>query len=145
MATHSSTLAWRIPGMEEPGRLPSMGSHRVIHDRSNLVAAAAAAFPASTPTVPFLPCPAPVLSASTLGDPQRHAVLQPSAFACAALFTYLGSTYIHSETKFLCYSCYEVITMLVLAAETKHHRQRGINNLMLYLLTVPEAGIPRSE
>ena len=55
MATHSSTLAWRIPGMEEPGRLPSMGSHRVIHDRSNLVAAAAAAFPASTPTVPFSP------------------------------------------------------------------------------------------
>ena len=32
MATHSSLLAWRIPGMEEPGRLPSMGSHRVGHD-----------------------------------------------------------------------------------------------------------------
>ena len=32
MATHSSVLAWRIPGMEEPGRLPSMGSHRVRHD-----------------------------------------------------------------------------------------------------------------
>ena len=29
MATHSSVLAWRIPGMEEPGGLPSMGSHRV--------------------------------------------------------------------------------------------------------------------
>ena len=29
MATHSSVLAWRIPGTEEPGRLPSMGSHRV--------------------------------------------------------------------------------------------------------------------
>ena len=29
MATHSSVLAWRIPGMVEPGRLPSMGSHRV--------------------------------------------------------------------------------------------------------------------
>ena len=32
MAPHSSTLAWRIPGMEEPGGLPSMGSHRVVHD-----------------------------------------------------------------------------------------------------------------
>ena len=32
MATHSSVLAWRIPGMAEPGRLPSMGSHRVGHD-----------------------------------------------------------------------------------------------------------------
>ena len=32
MATHSSVLAWRIPGTEEPGRLPFMGSHRVRHD-----------------------------------------------------------------------------------------------------------------
>ena len=32
MATHSSSLAWRIPGMVEPGGLPSMGSHRVGHD-----------------------------------------------------------------------------------------------------------------
>ena len=32
MATHSSVLAWRIPGMAEPGGLPSMGSHRVEHD-----------------------------------------------------------------------------------------------------------------
>ena len=32
MATHSSILAWRIPGMAEPGGLPSMGSHRVRHD-----------------------------------------------------------------------------------------------------------------
>ena len=32
MATHSNVLAWRIPGMAEPGGLPSMGSHRVRHD-----------------------------------------------------------------------------------------------------------------
>ena len=31
MATHSSVLAWRIPGMAEPGGLPSMGSHKVGH------------------------------------------------------------------------------------------------------------------
>ena len=41
MATHSSVLAWRIPGMGEPGGLPSMGSHRVGHDGSDLAAAAA--------------------------------------------------------------------------------------------------------
>ena len=42
MATHSSVLAWRIPGMGEPGGLSSMGSHRVGHDWSDLAAAAAA-------------------------------------------------------------------------------------------------------
>ena len=42
MATHSSVLAWRIPGTGEPGGLPSMGSHRVRHDWSDLAAAAAA-------------------------------------------------------------------------------------------------------
>ena len=36
MATHSNVLAWRIPGMGEPGGLPSMGSHRVGHDWSDL-------------------------------------------------------------------------------------------------------------
>ena len=41
MATHSSVLAWRIPGMGEPGGLLSMGSHRVGHDWSDLAAAAA--------------------------------------------------------------------------------------------------------
>ena len=39
MATHSSVLAWRIPGMVEPDGLPSMGSHRVGHDWSDLAAA----------------------------------------------------------------------------------------------------------
>ena len=42
MSTHSSVLAWRIPGTGEPGGLPSMGSHRVRHDWSDLAAAAAA-------------------------------------------------------------------------------------------------------
>ena len=44
MATHSSVLAWRIPGTGEPGGLPSLGSHRVGHDWSDLAAAAAAAY-----------------------------------------------------------------------------------------------------
>jgi len=42
MTTHSSVFAWRILGMGEPGGLPSMGSHRVRHDWSDLAVAAAA-------------------------------------------------------------------------------------------------------
>ena len=42
---HSSVLAWRIPGTGEPGGLPSMGSHRVGHNWSDLAAAAAASPP----------------------------------------------------------------------------------------------------
>ena len=41
MTLHSSTLAWKIPWTEEPGRLQSMGLHRVRHDWSDLAAAAA--------------------------------------------------------------------------------------------------------
>ena len=40
MTTYSSILAWRISGTGEPGGLPSMGSHRVGHNRSDLAAAA---------------------------------------------------------------------------------------------------------
>ena len=43
VATHSSILAWRIPETGKPGGLPSMGSHRVGHNWSDLAAAAAAA------------------------------------------------------------------------------------------------------
>ena len=42
MATYSRVLSWRIPGMAEPGGLPSIGLHRVGHNRSDLAAAAAA-------------------------------------------------------------------------------------------------------
>ena len=45
MAIHSSALAWRIPGMGEPGGLPSMGSHRVRHNWNDLAAVAAAKSP----------------------------------------------------------------------------------------------------
>ena len=47
MGTHPSVLAWRIPGMAEPGGLQSMGSHRVAHDKSDLAAATAAAVAAA--------------------------------------------------------------------------------------------------
>ena len=47
MATHSSVLAWRIPGTGEPGGLPFMGSHRVGHDWSDLAAGSVLMFPLS--------------------------------------------------------------------------------------------------
>ena len=54
MATHSSVLAWRIPGTGEPGGLLSMGSHRVGHDWSDLAAAAALTFPFYTAYIFFM-------------------------------------------------------------------------------------------
>ena len=57
MATHSSVLAWRIPGAMEPAGLPSMGSHRIRHDWSDLAAAAAAAaFSNGLISLKFPPC-----------------------------------------------------------------------------------------
>ena len=50
MATHSSVLTWRIPGTEGPSRRPSVGSHRVGHDWSDL--AVAAAYPCTNIKVP---------------------------------------------------------------------------------------------
>ena len=53
MASHSSVLAWRIPGMGEPGGLLSMGSHRVRHNGSDLAAAAASHSQESSPAPRF--------------------------------------------------------------------------------------------
>ena len=70
MATHSSVLPWRIPGTGEPGGLPSMGSHRVGHDCSDLAAAAAVQFSRSRVSDSLRPhesqharppCPSPAL------------------------------------------------------------------------------------
>ena len=60
MATHCNVLAWRIPGTEEPGGLPSMGLHRVRHDCSDLAVAAIGVYEVlksghtSPPTLYFL-------------------------------------------------------------------------------------------
>ena len=63
-ATHSSILAWRIPGTGEPDGLPPMGSHRVGHDWSDLAAAAAAA----AATTYWLPIGHPLVCLQTLPD-----------------------------------------------------------------------------
>ena len=67
MATHSSVLAWRIPGMGEPGGLPNMGSHRVGHDWSDLAAAAAA-----SPTKPLYSENSPCPTASSRNNRASH-------------------------------------------------------------------------
>ena len=54
MATHSSALAWRVPGTGEPGGLPSMASHRVGHDRSDLAAPDKRKVPRSTSNLVML-------------------------------------------------------------------------------------------
>ena len=54
MASHSSTFAWKIPWMEEPGRLQSMGSLRVGHDWSDLAVAVANEFKVSWYNLAFL-------------------------------------------------------------------------------------------
>ena len=81
MATHSSVLAWRIPGTGEPVGLPSMGSHRVGHDWSDLAAAAAAASSHDLPCVSICPefCLAPILLWS------RNFILLSSASASSFL------------------------------------------------------------
>ena len=56
MATHSSVLAWRIPGTGEPGGLLSIGSHRVGHAWSDLTAVAAAVY-ICQPNLPIYPFP----------------------------------------------------------------------------------------
>ena len=66
MATHSSVLAWRIPGTGEPGGLASMGSHRVGHDSSNLAAAVA------SPLKHILSCPPPSAIRCTKARTHTH-------------------------------------------------------------------------
>ena len=56
MATHSSTLAWKIPWTEESGKLPSVGSHRVGHNCCDLAAAAAGEDRLPTPVFLGFPC-----------------------------------------------------------------------------------------
>ena len=77
MATHSSVLAWRIPGTGEPGGLLSMGSHRVGHDLSDLAAAAAAA------------------GSNTVGESLPNCILWP----CLYIFTFY-------KNKIICTYCF---------------------------------------
>ena len=99
MATHSSVLAWRIPGKGEPGGLPFRGSHRVRHDRSDLAAAAAhghnlgnAGPPAQHHSQAFHEgSSASQLHLTTLALTLQHTVLLPS-LGLSHTVTYKNST-----------------------------------------------------
>ena len=67
MVTHSSVLAWRVPGIGEPDELPSMGSHKVGHDLSELAATAADTCPQ-----------APILMSTSISHPSLPLVLLTS-------------------------------------------------------------------
>ena len=90
MATHSSVLAWRIPGMWEPGGLPSMGSHRVGHDWSDLAAVAALSH--------WCLCcwPWTLSSVLKLGKPCRYAGFSlTSIWSALTYFPYSSHAHVH--------------------------------------------------
>ena len=80
MATRSTVLAWRIPGTGEPGRLPSMGSHRVRHNWSDLAAAASALVSAVYQSLNLLQNSLFIVVVQSLSHVQLFAT--PSILAC---------------------------------------------------------------
>ena len=94
MATHSSVLAWRIPGTGKPGGLPSMGLHRVGHDWSDLAAA--------EPWRPFLVEPICFFVLLPLSHPfcfsTCHPLLQIPVYVC--LSPLLGYEFLESRNLF---------------------------------------------
>ena len=97
MATHSSALAWRIPGMGEPGGLLSMGSHRVGHDWRDLAAAAAAA--GKSPCLSLLSLwwhsaiildVSWLVDASPIGHLRFHIAFLPMSLPCLCIQTSLS-------------------------------------------------------
>jgi len=88
MATHSSVLAWRIPGTGEPGGLLSMGSHRVGHDWSDLAAAAAKHWEVRVCVCVCVCVRARAHACSVVSDSlQTHARLQPIRLLCLWSFS----------------------------------------------------------
>ena len=110
VATHSSILAWRIPGTKKHSGLPSMGSYRVGHDWSDLAAAAAAVQFSGTKYICTVVCPSPP-SISRMGHlpkltlPQRALTPHPHprplpVHLLTGIFTVLGTWYKWNRTVF---------------------------------------------
>ena len=97
MATHSSVLAWRIPGTGEPGGLPSMGSHRVRHDWSDLAAAAA--------VVTKSPPDYPGWSHLEILNLRLFQIWPHSQVLGARLWGYFGEGTVQPATISFCWSC----------------------------------------
>ena len=115
MATHSSVLAWRISGTGEPGGLPSLGLHRVVHDWSDLAAAAAKGLTAfichfvSITSSIFLHCwgylvPAPSSTHPPLSGCTRAVKIKMVGSVQTAAPTTPTSLRSHREQGFCCHS-----------------------------------------
>ena len=92
MATHSSVLAWRIPGTGELGGLPSMGSHRVGHICRDLAAAAAAAIES-------------VLHKMEQLMSWQHLVITHIAFCLVVIIVFVKQLKSVHQTLSVCLSC----------------------------------------
>ena len=113
MATHFSVLAWRIPGMGEPGGLLSMGSHRVGHDWSDLAAAAACPLSRrchptiSSSVIPFSSCPQSFPACPTLiGALESH--LRVGAVLATCII--LGPWKLHWNSCLVAQLCLTLVT-----------------------------------
>ena len=107
MATHSSVLAWRIPGTGRPGGLPSMGSHRVRHNWSDLAAAAADSSPRGSSV---------------------HGILQARILVWVAISFSRGSSWPRDRT---CISC----TALLLSHGNPHQEKTTILSMRSFTQT----------
>ena len=118
MTTHSSVLAWRIPGTGEPGGLLSMGSHRVRHDWSDLAAAAGRAVSGRVEMSKRCPCMPAFSSLSTLvlrrdfnlgdADPQGSVIssgLSMDGVSDCSTFKIAQWTFHHFFYLFPCWIC----------------------------------------
>ena len=100
VATHSSVLAWRIPGRGEPGGLPSMGSHRVGHDWSDLAAAATAA--AAAAVAQFCPVLCKPMDCSLPGS-SVHGIFQVRILEWVVISFLKGIFWIQGSNPILLY------------------------------------------
>ena len=103
MATHSSVLAWIIPGTGEPGGLPSVGSHRVGHDWSDLAAAAADRHQSQNETLR----PVGHWRKRRTNSEKNNGTLVESS-SRSSLSVYLTSTKLQWYTSSICMHCEEL-------------------------------------
>ena len=113
MVTHSSVLAWRIPGTGEPGGLPSMGSHRVGHDWGDLAAAAAVWYFSGCCRVYiyFLHHILPLSNSLHLGKQilQQYVYFSSSRFWVIVVLRFI-STYVVNPTIRLSHFCFKQLS-----------------------------------
>ena len=93
MATHSSVLAWRIPGTGEPGGLPFMGSHRVGHDWSDLAAVATAASSSNNSVWSRERTAVPIMVNRSQGKGEAKFIATPNSFFSPRL--YFGAAWLY--------------------------------------------------